>query len=335
MHPSRPRPTATRSTSPELCCAPTTAAPAGRSSTRAPRRAPRALLALSPSRVLLIGPTGLLRSTNGGQTFARVQTRVARSARVVNADRAGSAVFAWGARSLIWSRNGAKTWRKLKRPTRSALATVDFVTARLGFALAADGRVWKTRNGARSWRELTPIGTGDAVDLSFGGPRQGWLALRSFAGEGGGHLLRTSDQGRTWRPQLVDDDAVGRGGIASTGRYTGFLLAGPNSLLTTTNGGDQGELTSLRITTSEHRISRAKRVRVRGKLSPAEGGERVVVSMRRKSSRRWAHTVVTVASSGSFTTTWRVTGTSYFVAQWSGDDDRAGAGSRQLTVNRR
>ena len=32
---------------------------------------------------------------------------------------------------------------------------------------------------------------------------------------------------------------------------------------------------------------------------------------------------------------WKVSRTSYFVAQWSGDDDRAGAGSRQLTVNRR
>ncbi len=295
---------------------------------------PLAVLALTGGRVLLIGPRGLLRSSNGGQSFARVGG-VVRSARIVNADRAGGAVFAWGARALFWSRNGGKTWKKLKRPTRSALTAVDFVTTRQGFALAANGRVWKTRNGGRKWRELTSTGTDDAVDLSFGGPSQGWLVLRLFAGEEGGHLLRTTDQGRTWRPQLVDDDLTNRGGIAATGRYTGFLLAEPNSLLFTTTGGDQGDPSSIRLTTSDHRIRRGKRIKVRGKLSPAEGGERVVVSVRRKGGGRWNHTVATVASSGSFTTTWKVSRTSYFVAQWSGDDDRAGAGSRQLTVTRR
>ena len=144
----------------------------------------------------------------------------------MNADRAGGAVFAWGARALFWSRNGGKTWKKLKRPTRSALTAVDFVTTRQGFALAANGRVWKTRNGGRKWRELTSTGTDDAVDLSFGGPSQGWLVLRLFAGEEGGHLLRTTDQGRTWRPQLVDDDLTNRGGIAATGRYTGLPARG-------------------------------------------------------------------------------------------------------------
>jgi photosystem II stability/assembly factor-like uncharacterized protein len=243
-------------------------------------------------------------------------------------------VFAWGARALFVSRNGGKSWRRVNRPTRKALATVDFVTTRLGFALASDGRVWKTRNGGRKWRELTSTGSDDAVDLSFGGPSQGWLVLRLFAGEGGGHLLRTTDQGRTWRPQLVDDDLTNRGGIAATGRYTAVLLAQPNALLFTTTGGDQGDPSSLRLTTSHHRIRRSTRIKVRGKLSPAEGGERVVVSVRRKGSARWNHTVVTVASSGSFTTTWKVSRTSYFVAQWSGDDDRAGAGSRQLSVAR-
>jgi hypothetical protein len=146
-------------------------------------------------------------------------------------------------------------------------------------------------------------------------------------------LLRTSDQGRTWRPQLVEDDAIEPRGIAATGRYTGFALGRPSSLFSTTTGGDQGQPSGLRLTTRLHRIRRPARIRVTGRLSPAEGGERVVVSMRRKGSTRWRHVVVTAASSGSFTTTWRVSRTSYFVAQWTGDDDRNGTGSRQLTVS--
>ena len=69
-----------------------------------------------------------------------------------------------------------------------------------------------------------------------------------------------------------------------------------------------------------------------GKLSPAEGGEQVVVSMRGAKLSKWRQQTVTVAANGSFTTSWKVSATSYFVAQWSGDDTRAGDGSKLLTV---
>ena len=255
---------------------------------------------------------------------------------IVNADRAGGAVFAWGARALLWSRNGGKTWRKLKRPTRSALASVDFVTTRLGFALAADGRVWKTRNGGRSWRELTPTGTDDAIDLSFGGPRQGWLVLRSFAGEGGGHLLRTSDQGRTWRPQLVDDD-LDRSRRDRVDRPVHGLPARRAELPALHDHRRRSGRSELAAAHARRSTASGARsaIKVRGKLSPAEGGEQVVVSMRRKGSKRWATRSSRSRRTGASPPPGGSSRTSYFVAQWSGDDDRAGAGSRQLTVNRR
>jgi photosystem II stability/assembly factor-like uncharacterized protein len=293
------------------------------------------VLALDARRVLLVGPRGLLRSTNSGTSFGRVQNRAARTARVRDADFAGGTVFAWGARALVSSRNGGKTWRKLRRPARSAIADADFVGSRAGLVLTADGRVWVTRSSGRRWRVLAAAGSADGGEIAFGSTSSGWLALDSFAGGGGGHLLRSSDGGRSWRPQLVDDDLVAGDGLAATGRNTAVLLTAPNTLLFTTTGGDQGDPSSLRLRTKKRRLARAATIKVTGRLSPAEGGERVVVSMRRGGSARWRHTVATVASSGSFTTSWRVSRTSHFVAQWSGDDDRSGAGSRQLTVKRR
>jgi hypothetical protein len=38
------------------------------------------------------------------------------------------------------------------------------------------------------------------------------------------------------------------------------------------------------------------------------------------------------ANGGSFTATWRITGSSLFVAQWAGDSGRTGLGSRVLGV---
>jgi len=73
----------------------------------------------------------------------------------------------------------------------------------------------------------------------------------------------------------------------------------------------------------------SRTVQVNGTLSPGTpaGGELVQVSTRSAKSRSWRSEVVTVASNGTFTITRRIKGKTYFVAQWAGDDDRAGAGA--------
>jgi hypothetical protein len=105
-----------------------------------------------------------------------------------------------------------------------------------------------------------------------------------------------------------------------------------NSLFTTTTGGHAGAATSLSLKTKKRTLRKKATIQVTGKLSPAEGGEQVVVSMRGAKLTRWRQQVVTVAANGSFTTRWKVGATSYFIAQWSGDDTRAGDGSKLLEV---
>ena len=72
-------------------------------------------------------------------------------------------------------------------------------------------------------------------------------------------------------------------------------------------------------------------ITVNGKLAPAAGGEQVVVSARAQ-GHGWVHKVVQVASDGTFTTSWKLTRFTIFVAQWAGDADHAGAGSKVLAV---
>jgi hypothetical protein len=74
-------------------------------------------------------------------------------------------------------------------------------------------------------------------------------------------------------------------------------------------------------------------VRVTGTLAGASGGETIFVSRRDLAGGRWQQqTVIAGANGGSFATSWRITASSVFVAQWDGDSGRLGQGSRPLKI---
>jgi photosystem II stability/assembly factor-like uncharacterized protein len=300
---------------------------------------PEAVLAMDPDLVLLVGPRGIRRSLDGGRSFTAASRRAVRRAVLFDADYAGGSLFAYGPTSLFASRDRGRTWRKLERPDHRPLAIVDFVGERVGFALGKGGRVWRTGSRGRSWRELR-AGTDGGTELAFRNAREGYLASDDlFFARGASrpdYLLRTSDGGRTWRPQLVSGRNIT--GLAATRASVDFLLAGGNQLFSTASGGDRGRRSMLRITTTKRRLARARSVAVKGRLRPAEGGEQVIVSMTaadprlRQGSTDWNYKTARVAADGSFTTIWKVRKTSVFVAQWPGDGVRRSAGSKAVKV---
>jgi photosystem II stability/assembly factor-like uncharacterized protein len=292
---------------------------------------PASVLALDANRVLLIGPRGLRRSHNGGNSFAGVRGAIAHAS-IQRADLAHGAVFAYGPRALFVSTNGGANWTAVNRPPRkSSLRTVDFITRKRGFVLDRQGRVWATSNRGKHWTQLVATGTLSAYDLAFTAANRGYLAINSFGIQRGGFLLKTSDGGKTWHPQLVSSHALTRYGIATSGGATDFATDTSGALFATTTGGDQGSASSLKLRTKKLRVTPGSDIRVTGKLSPAEGGEQVVVSAR-SFNRGWVHKVVQVAANGTFTTVWKLTRFTIFVAQWAGDADHAGAGSKVLQI---
>jgi photosystem II stability/assembly factor-like uncharacterized protein len=293
---------------------------------------PDAVLALDPSRVLLIGPRGARRSTGGGNGFSAVRSRAVRHASLQRADLARGAVFAYGPHALVVSTDGGRTWRAIRRPSRNALERVDFVTGKRGFALDSVGRVWSTVNRGRHWTQLIATGTLTAYDMAFSGAGRGYLAVSGFGIQRGGFLLKTSDGGRTWQPQLVSRRTLSRDGIAASGGQTDYAMDSSGALFATSSGGDQGAASSLALATASKRVRRGAIVKVTGRLVPAAGGELVVVSARAE-RHGWVHKVVQVASNGSFTTVWKLTRFTIFVAQWAGDADHRGAGSRALQIS--
>jgi photosystem II stability/assembly factor-like uncharacterized protein len=296
---------------------------------------PSSVLALDAKRVLLIGPRGVRRSTDGGNQFSAVRGVIAHAS-VQRGDVARGAVFAYGRHALYLSTNGGGSWRAVKRPTRKSLRKVDFVTGKAGFALDAQGKMWSTVNRGRHWTQLVATGTLSGYDMAFTAAKRGYIAINSFGIQRGGFLLKTSDGGRTWHPQLVSMRALARNGIAASSGATDFAMDSKGGLFYTTTGGDQGAASSLELHTRRTHLRRRSTIKVTGKLNPAAGGELVVVSAR-SAGHGWVHKVVQVASGGTFTTVWRLSHFTIFVAQWAGDADHEGAGSRvlQVTVGKR
>ena len=58
----------------------------------------------------------------------------------------------------------------------------------------------------------------------------------------------------------------------------------------------------------------------------------MLVARRERGESGWVYQDATVASNGTFTTSWRLAKTAAFVAQWAGDEDSAGDGLRALVV---
>jgi photosystem II stability/assembly factor-like uncharacterized protein len=294
---------------------------------------PQAILAPSAGVVLLIGPRAILRSTDGGGEFSRVRGRRVRT-KLFNADRGGNSIFAYGSKNMIVSTDRGKSWRKVRLPRRTLLSAVDFVTSRVGFALGQDGRVFKTRNRGKRWSDLSALGSDDGVGLSFDSPSKGYVVLSRFGDDASGFVLRTGDGGRSWRPQLVTNSPILGDGIAAAGA-TDFLLANGSSFFFTTSGGDRGAPSAVKIKTRRKRVRRRTTIRIAGRIPGAAPGSSALVARRQIGESGWDYEVAKVASNGTFTTTWKVTKTATFVAQWIGDDDQAGDGSRPLTVRLR
>jgi hypothetical protein len=306
--------------------------------------------------VLLVGPVGVFRSVAGGR-FNPVSGGAVARARLSDVDVAGSATIAFGPRTLILSTDGGAHWSALRLPLTGrrgkssiVIRGVSFVSASAGFLLDSHGRLWQTRSRGRSWSEVLSTGTSQGTGLTFADPQHGFMTVGSFGPDSShAYVLRTSDGGASWHPQLIATGAVVANGLVAAGPSTAYALVDGHEaiegkpvvhlLFFTNSGGDAGAPSRLTISTRSRRLrKRALRrahgnVRIDGVLAGAQGGEQIVVSRRNLSGGSWQHQVaVAGANGGSFTTTWHIRSSSVFVAQWAGDSGRASAGVRVLRV---
>ena len=295
---------------------------------------PKALLALDANRILLVGPKGLRISTNGGNSFKTVKSTAVKGKPLDDVDVASGALIAFGSKHIAVSKDKGKTWKKLKGPKKQQLNDVDFVGASKGYVLADTGELFKTTNGGDKWKVVKALGTDAGTGISFSSASSGYVSIDRFGNQSAGYVFRTTDGGKTWQPQLIAPDSIEVQDAKSTGFAISPFTADVGFFATTT-GGQAGDKSKLTLDVAKKKSSKAKKkVKVLGKLSPPEGGEQIVVSSRKSGNTNWKNDTLSAASNGKFTAKFNVSKKKklFVVAQWSGDDNRAGTGTKVLTL---
>lgn len=315
---------------------------------------PTALLAPRENTVLLIGPRGVRRSTNAGAAFDPIDAEVVTGRRhgkphkvklagfdlSSGAQPAGAAIFAFG-KDVLRSTDGGRSWTLIPRPlAKHSMSAISFVSASTGYETSA-GRLFATRNGGRSWREIhsvDPTAVETMARLSFSSRSDGYLVGNLGQRE---TLQRTTDGGRSWTPEVI---ATNLAAVAAGGSVDYAVAGGPGSLFQTIDGGLSPTPSKLTLSISSPRkLSAAKlkraahRVKLSGRLSPALGGETIVVQWTSGNGTWHSHNVLATANGRFALTVSGIKSSTDFIAQWTGNDVYSGAGTAavQLTVTRR
>lgn len=292
---------------------------------------PSTLAAASTSAVMLVGPTGVRRTTNGGSSFSTVKGAISK-AKLSEWDKGGSAWFVWGASSTLWrSSNNGSSWTKVALPKKVKISQVDFASASTGYLRDTGGRIWRTSNTGRSWSLVASTGTSRTYGMSFSSASTGFLIMSRFGQtSGAGYVLRTTDSGKTWNPQLVWNETFNANGILAGA--TSYGLLDNTDILYTTNGGVSGSSSTATLKPSKTKLKKKARIQVTITVKGGKQGDVAVVSGLASGASVWSQQQVTLDSSGKATTSWNVSKTTTFVGQWAGNESHAGDGSPATKV---
>jgi photosystem II stability/assembly factor-like uncharacterized protein len=285
---------------------------------------PEAIFAWGSSRLLLAARKGIYLSTRSGAASERIAGKTAKLS-FSAIDKAGSSIFVYGRTATTVTSNKGKTWKIVKRP-RGAGPTrrLDMLDAKFGYLLDANAELFVTKNGGKKWTRIETTGANVAISMAFGDRKHGYLTDNS------GRVLATADGGATWARQYPFFDATSKSNslIVAPGKLTALtLVADTNRVFGTTTGGRIGSSSLLTIKPSANTARKGGVVRVTGKLTPANGTERVAVLARvlnAKGGTRWVSQERTVSATGTFTTSWKISASTEFIARWSGDASHDG-----------
>ncbi len=285
---------------------------------------PKGIFAWKPSRVLIVGSKGVRVSIRNGSASKPAKGKIAKLS-LSSVDRAGSSVFAYGKKAIASTSTKGRTWSTTRAPRGAgSIIKLDMIDSKYGFLLDSKAELFSTRTGGKRWTRMETTGANVASSMAFGDIRHGYLTDNT------GRVLATADGGATWARQYPFYDALANSIslVAAPGRLAALtLVSGTNRVFGTTTGGRIGNASQLTITPSAKAVRKGTIVRVTGKLTPATGTERVAVLARvvnAEGGTRWVTQERTVSATGTFTTSWRMSATTGFIARWSGDASRDG-----------
>ncbi|HEV3468230.1 MAG TPA: YCF48-related protein [Pyrinomonadaceae bacterium] len=208
-------------------------------------------------------PTYLMRTTDGGRTWSRVEPDAfGAETRLVGVRFAGrERGWVFGELGALYATaDGGRTWVRQVVPTRRLLLGAAFLDAQHGWVVGAGATLLRTTDGGRTWHEgrvagqlaqyarrsrANRLGRGDGTArrpaaAAGQAPRVNAVAfadgLRGWAVGAGGLVLATSDGGRTWQPQESGVETDLHDVKFLDGRE-GWAVGGEGIILHTADGG--------------------------------------------------------------------------------------------------
>jgi photosystem II stability/assembly factor-like uncharacterized protein len=309
-------------------------------------RGPNDVAAISGNVVVLIGPRGVRRSTNGGASFSAVSGKPVATARLAQGDVVSNGVVAFGRRALLYSANGA-SWKAMDLPPSGkknlAINTADCSSTKVCWALASNEHLFRTTNAGKSWTDVTAAtGANDISDaeISFDSASAGYVATEKFApvssnlgstlgANGQGWVLATTDGGKSFAPELIDANPLVA--VAAAGATDWALTDGQNLFLTSTNGA-QGQASSLTLSASPKTIKKKTTVTLTATLSPCTGNEQILLS---GPGLGGGGQIAAITANCTVQVQTKVSKTSSYVTQWAGEAGINGDGSRVITATKK
>jgi hypothetical protein len=292
---------------------------------------------------LLLADGRVLATADGGRSFSR-RTPVPGAANDILCTAERTCFAAGASGGVQRTSDGGVSWTHVGSSSPFALFGLERVNPLTLYAVGASLTLLRSVDGGKTWvrktvrnvplNNLTSIRCGDVLHC-----------LASTQGASGGQLLRTVDGGETFTSIVPSPDAtfaVGFSGLYGEGRErgdrsaramsndSGGTWAAVGNRIAKSFDGDAGAPQALTLSTRRRTVTRGTRVVVGGRLTPADGGEEILIA--RLAGGRWSLQVAQAASNGSYSTRWRVDRSSVFVAQVLGDADHAGAGTPPLTM---
>ena len=169
----------------------------------------------------------ILHTTNGGLTW---ESQTAPTMEYIYGVRALSSTkgIVYGGNLILRTTNGGATWTSSTLPAYGFFQGANFLNENTGWAVGADGVMFKTTNGGIQW-SVVPSGTSDWItSIHFINEQQGWAVGWD------GLILKTTDAGSTWGRQLSGTKSSFYG-VHFIDAFNGWAVGGQN--MKTSDGG--------------------------------------------------------------------------------------------------
>jgi len=183
-----------------------------------------------------VGDLGtILRTSNGGETWAMKSSGTSRVLRAVSYADEQTILAVGDSGTILRSSNGGDEWSMMTSGVTTTLRGVSFFNATIGTVVGSSGTILRTTDAGITWAVQTPANTNRLNAVVFANADTGFAVGQTGGGNASGVISYTTNAGVVWT-QIT---TVAGGGLTALSLLdaNNVFVVGNNRILQTTNSG--------------------------------------------------------------------------------------------------